>query len=728
MYVDVLLELKNKQTDQMYTYEVPENLRAKIATGKRVKVTFNNRPLEGFILRVKNEYPENIKILPIKDVVDEEIVLNEELIKIGEFIKEECLCSLSSAYATMLPKALKASDKTNITKKYETYLELKGTYEEAIELCTNASQKEIITYIEANEPAYKKEAKQISASSLSTLLKKKIIEEVQEEIYRLEEINVLEDQKKELNKEQKEVYNAIISKQNTHQKFLLHGVTGSGKTEIYMQVIEKIIEEGKTAIVLVPEISLTPQFVYHFKARFGGNVAVLHSGLSDGERFDEWRKIVREEVSIVIGARSAIFAPLKNLGMIIVDEEHSESYKQENNPRYNAIDVSEYRAEYNQIPIVLGSATPTLERMAKSSKNLYTLLTLKNRVNQSPLPICTIVDMASEIKKGNFFLSERLQVEMESALSRNEQIILLLNRRGYATTITCGNCGFTYKCPHCDISLTYHKTKNNLRCHYCGYTIFKTDTCPKCKTQLDFFGYGTEKIESYLNKEFPEIRVLRMDTDTTRRKNSYQKMMEQFKNHEYDCLLGTQMISKGLDFPKVSVVGIINADTTLNIPDFRSGERTFDLLYQAAGRAGRSDTLGNVVIQTFNKDNFILKCVAEQDYEKFYNYEMNIRKKLKYSPYYYLVSLKVTSKDYELASKEAGKVANYLKKNISETSIVLGPTTSNVFKVNNIYRFQIIIKYRFDNKLINALKELDKLFVLNNKVNLEIDKNPTQLG
>ncbi len=727
MFIDVLIELKNKQTDQTYTYEVPKPLQEKVAIGKRVKVSFNNRSLEGFILNIKKTQPENMKILPIKEVVDEEVVLNEELIEIGKYIKKECLCTLSSAYATMLPKALKASDKTKINKKFQVYLELEKTYEETIPLCTNDKQKEIVAFVAGTANCLKKEANLISSSSVNTLLKKGMLKEVQEEMYRLKEMNVVSDVKKELNYEQKKVFNAITSKLDQFKKFLLWGVTGSGKTEIYMQVIERVLKKGKTAIVLVPEISLTPQFVFQFKSRFKNIVAVLHSGLSDGERYDEWRKITRSEVKIVIGARSAIFASLKNLGIIIVDEEHSESYKQENNPRYNAIDVAEFRAEYNKIPIVLGSATPTLERMAKASKNLYELLPLKHRVNEKPLPTCTIVDMAPEIKKGNAFLSERLKVEIESAISRNEQIILLLNRRGYATTITCSSCGFTYKCPNCDITLTYHKTKNNLRCHYCGYTIFKNDKCPKCQTDLNFYGYGTEKVEAYLKEEFDDIRVLRMDTDTTRGKNSYEKMIEEFKNQKYDILLGTQMISKGLDFPNVSVVGIINADTTLNIPDFRSGERTFDLLYQAAGRAGRGNTLGNVIIQTFNKDNFILKCVAEQDYEKFYQYEMNIRKKLKYSPYYYLVSLKVTSKDYELCGHEAKKVANYLKKHLSSESIILGPTTSNVFKVNNIYRFQIIIKYRFDKSLTSTLEDLDKLFRINNKVNLEIDKNPVKI-
>lgn len=727
MYIDVLLELKTKQIADTYTYKVPEHLISSISVGKRVNVPFGRQILEGFILNIKDACPEDIKVVEINSVVDEEIILNKELIAVGNFIKENTLCSLSAAYQTMLPKALKASSKTQINKKFQSFLELNCSFEEAITRCKNKTQEEIVSIIESSGTLEKKEANEISTSAVKTLLKNGVIKEVKEEVYRLAK-KVLEcDKKKNLNKEQQNAVNEVINHLDEHIKYLLHGVTGSGKTEVYMQIIDKVLKLEKNAIVLVPEISLTPQFVYNFKARFGDEIAVLHSGLSDGEKYDEWRKIAREEVRIVIGARSAIFAPIKNLGIIIVDEEHSESYKQENSPKYNAIDVAEFRASYNNIPIILGSATPTLERMAKSTKDLYKLIKLENRVNAAPLPNCCIIDMADEIKKGNYLISERLQVEIESAISRGEQIILLLNRRGFSTTITCSSCGFTHKCPNCDITLTYHKTKNNLRCHYCGYTIFKSDECPKCHENLNFYGYGTEKLESEINKLYPDLKVLRMDTDTTKNKNGHEKIIEKFRNHEYDILLGTQMISKGLDFPLVSVVGIINADTTLNIPDFRSGERTFDLLYQAAGRAGRSGTIGTVVIQTFNKDNFILKCVAEQDYEKFYNYEMNIRRKLKYPPYYYLVSLKVTSRDYELCSQEAKKTAAYLRKNISETSIVLGPTTSNVFKVNNIYRFQIIIKYRFDKKLMDVLKELDNIYLLNKKVNIEIDINPTKI-
>ncbi len=726
MYIDVLLELKNKHTDQTYTYIVPKNLVKQIAVGKRVKVPFNKRVLEGFILKINSRPKDDIKVLEIIDIVDEEIVLNEELIKIGEFIRESTLCSMSSSIQVMLPKALKASIKTNINKKYQINLVLNMAYDKALSLCSSKKQKEIIDLI-SDGSALKKEASLISLSSVNTLLKKQIIREEEEEVYRLKEINVLDKQKKVLNEEQLKVFKEITSNLGKFQKYLLYGVTGSGKTEVYMQVIEEVIKNNQTAIVLVPEISLTPQFVFNFKARFGGNVALLHSGLSDGERFDEWRKIVREEAKIVVGARSAVFAPLKNLGIIIIDEEHSDSYKQENSPKYNAIDVAEFRAELNNIPVILGSATPTLEKMARAGKNIYKLLKLEKRVNNASLPNCIIVDMAEEIKKGNYLFSERLMVEIESAISREEQIILLLNRRGFSTTITCGNCGFTYKCPNCDITLTYHKSKDNLRCHYCGYTIFKKNKCPKCQEDLNFYGYGTEKVEEEIKKLYPNLKVLRMDADTTNKKNGHEKIIEKFKNHEYDILVGTQMISKGLDFPLVSVVGIINADTTLNIPDFRSGEKTFALLYQAAGRAGRSNTVGNVVIQTFNKDNFVLKCAAEQNYEKFYNYEMNIRKKLKYPPYYYLVSLKVMSKDYELCSKEAIKVVSYLRRNIDEKSLVLGPTTANVFKVNNVYRFGIIIKYRFDDKLVKVLNDLDKMFVLNNKVNLEIDMSPLNI-
>ncbi len=727
MYIDVLLELKNKNIDQTFTYKVPDNLKKEIMIGKRVKVPFNKRILEGFILNIKDTYEGNFNILEIEQVVDEEVILTQELLDMAYFIKESTLSSLSSAIAIMLPKGLKASNKTNINKKYQVFLKLNYPYLDCLAKCQNEMQKKIIIYINEEVVAFKKEANLISSSAVKTLIKKDIISEEKSEEYRLKNKEIKKEEKKVLTKDQQQVYEQIIASLDKHQKFLLHGVTGSGKTEVYMQVIEKVLEKNASALVLVPEISLTPQFVNNFASRFGSLIAVLHSGLSDGEKYDEWRKIKRNEAKVVIGTRSSIFAPLVNLGIIIIDEEHSDSYKQEAMPRYNAIDVAEYRSEKLNIPLVLGSATPSLEKRARASKNLYTYLTLPKRVNQRPLPTSTIVDMTKEIKKGNFILSEKLKLEIESAVSRQEQVILFLNRRGYSTTISCSSCGFTYKCPHCEITLTYHKLKNTLRCHYCGYTIFKPDKCPNCHDELNYYGMGTEKLEAVLQKEYPDLKILRMDADTTKNKNGYEKIFEKFKNHEYDILVGTQMVSKGLDFANVSVVGIINADATLNIPDFRSGERTFDLLDQTSGRAGRKDTLGNVIIQTFNPDNYILKCVANHDYDKFYNYEMNIRRKLKYPPFYYLVSLKILAKDYEEAKEEATKVANYLHKKLDKTSIILGPTTSNMFKINNIYRFQVIIKYRFDNYLKDTLKELDKIYLLNKKVRLEIDLNPLNI-
>ena len=519
-----------------------------------------------------------------------------------------------------------------------------------------------------------------------------------------------------------------IKNTNNFTTFLIEGVTGSGKTEVYLNLIEDTIKNGKTAILLVPEISLTMQIVDRFYDWFGSSVAIFHSALSNGEKYDEYLKILRNEVSVVVGTRSAIFTPLKNIGLIIIDEEHSDTYKQDNMPRYNAIDVAKKRCEYHNVPLVLGSATPTLETRARAIKGIYKHLFLNKRAGESLLPTVKIVDMTPEIKKRNFIFSEELINEIKNKLKLKEQIIILLNRRGYSTIINCSNCGYTYKCPNCDITLTYHKSTNNLRCHYCGYSCQKNEMCPNCKEDgLNYLGMGTEKVELELKKIFSEAKIIRMDQDTTSRKGTHEKIINDFKNRDYDILLGTQMISKGLDFPYVTLVGILNADTSLNIPDFRSNEKTFALLYQASGRAGRSNLKGKVIIQTFNPDNFVLKCVKNNDFNSFYNYEMNIRKILKYSPYYYLVSIKVISNDYNVALENANKITKYLKGNIDDTSIILGPTTANLFKFNNMYRFQIVIKYRFDNKLMNVLKYIDNIYINDNKTNIEIDIDPLHI-
>ena len=728
MYTDVLVELKSKNIAKTFTYKVNDKDRNDIEIGKRVLVPFGRQELEGFVLNIKNNCDDDYEVKEIIRVIDENPVLNKELLELGKFLSEFTLCSLISAYECMLPTALKAKNGTSINKKNIKYLVLNIPFEEGLTKCKNKSQIEILNAINSADKLLKSEGVSISSSSVNTLIKNEIIKEVLEETYRYNKKVEVKTNKNKLTEEQQKAYDSIISSLDKNKTFLLHGVTGSGKTEVYMQVIDEVVKSNKEAIMLVPEISLTPQFVEKFISRFGEKVAILHSGLSNGEKYDEWRKIERKEVSIVIGTRSAIFAPFTNIGIIIIDEEHSDTYKQDNVPRYNAKDIADYRAKYYNCPLILGSATPDLINLAKARKGIYTLLEMKNRVGESTLPKCFIVDMADEMKKRNTIISEMLKEKIKDRLEKKEQIILLLNRRGHSTTVSCRECGYTFKCPHCDITLTYNKSSNILRCHYCGYATYKLEKCPNCNNDdLTFLGLGTERLEKEINKMFEDARVVRMDMDTTQRKGTHEKIIKDFSEYKYDILLGTQMISKGLDFPKVSLVGIINADTTLNIPDYKANQKTFELLYQTSGRAGRSDIKGEVVIQTFNPENYTLKCVVNNDFESFYNYEMDIRRKLKYPPYYYLAAIKVASKYYDEASKEAIKVANYLKQNLCSETIILGPSTAAVFKFNNIYRFQIIIKYRFDDKLISTLEELQDIFNTNNKVNLEIDLSPNRI-
>ncbi len=718
MYVEVLVEIKNKHLDRTFTYSVPKELESEVDLGKRVSVPFGKQSLEGYLMGIVKK--PDFETKEIESILDEEPVLNKEMMELGNSVKDMTLSSLSSCYAAMLPKALKASKKIQMKKKMVSFLKLCFPIEEIESLCTE-TQKKILHLFESKDIVYKKEANKVSASALKTMLKKGWLEELESEIYRYQKGEVEKKERKKLFKEQQIAYETIQKSLNQSGTFLLHGVTGSGKTEIYLELISDVIKLHKTALVLVPEISLTPQLVHRFSECFD-RIAVLHSKLSDGERYDEWRKIIRKEVDIVIGARSAIFAPLENLGIIILDEEHSESYKQESTPKYHAREIAKIRSATHHCPLVLGSATPTLESMARAQKKVYTYVPLTKRALDLEMPEVTLVDMEEEIKARHPILSRELECKIIEKLNKKEQILLLLNRRGHSTTITCSNCGFTYRCPYCDITLTYHKSSNQLRCHYCGYTIYKSDTCPKCKEEsLNFYGLGTEKLEDYLEEVFPTAKVIRMDKDSTTSKGAYEKIIEEFEEKKYDILLGTQMISKGLDFENVSLVGILNADQTLNIPDYRSNERTFDLLCQASGRSGRNKKKGEVIIQTFMKDSYILQCVKNHNYINFYKYEMNIRKTLKYPPFYYLVTVTIKSKNYENASKESQKVKNFLTHHIEPSSILLGPTTANMFLVNQVYHFEINIKYRFDNQLKNALKELDEIYLSNTLVSIDID-------
>ena len=718
MIAKVLVEINNINVDKTFDYIVPFEYIENIKIGMRVKVPFASRELEGFVLDLVNSTDDNYELKEIISIVDTEPILNNELLHLGKFMSKKYFSTLISCYQTMLPKALKAQNKTTINKKMIKY----------VELCSNSfpklkpNQEKIVEYLRINGKVKKEEVNKISVSGVNTLIKNGIIIESLIEEYRLvtKDINK-EKEAFKLTVEQQEAKNKILS-QTQSSVFLLHGVTGSGKTVVYMEIVEEMLNRGKDSIFLVPEISLTPQMVYHFKSRFGDEVAVLHSRLSEGEKYDEYRKIVEGKVHIVVGARSAVFAPFKNLGAIIIDEEHTTSYKQDNNPKYSAIEIAIERAKNNNAIVILGSATPSLETYARSIKGLYTLVELKHRVNTNNLPLVEIVDMSKEKHRGSIF-SSRLITEVNKRLEEHEQIILLLNRRGYSSFITCSNCGYTAKCPHCDITLTYHKTSNTLRCHYCGYADKMNDICPSCgEKAIKTLGTGTEKVEEEIKKVF-NARVVRMDLDTTSKKGSHEKIITAFKNHEYDILLGTQMIAKGLDFSNVTLVGVINADTSLMIPNYRSNEYTFQLLMQTAGRSGRGEKNGSVIIQTFNPEHYAITLASKHDYIDFFKQEMEVRRKLSYPPYYYLIYIKVIGKDYNKISIESNKIASILTRELKNSKI-LGPTTCSVFKLNGLFRFGIIIKYKKEEKMEEVLQSLVNHYKGNQTVKVDIDVNP----
>ena len=726
MYVSVLTQIGAKAVDQTFFYHVPKLLENNIKIGVRVRIPFGNMILDGFVLGISdNSSYNNSKIKDIINVIDEEPVLNKEMLLLGKYMSDNLLASLSSCYQVMLPKALKAEVKSNIKIKYDRYLHRIKSIEEIdryIDNCKYESQINLLCKLKEGDILITK-----MSSSINTIIKYGFASIIYEECKRYKYDGISNYKRVNLTDKQRLVSDTIISSFGKSDTFLLYGVTGSGKTEVYMDVIEKAINNGKSAIMLVPEIGLTPQIVGKFISRFGNVISVLHSKLSDSERYDEYRKITNGESKIVIGTRSAIFVPFTNIGVIIIDEEHTSSYKQDNNPRYSAINVAEWRSKYHNCPLVLGSATPSLESFAKAGNHVYKLLSLTERAGGSVLPIVNIIDMKEEVKKGNFILSDMLKNKISEVLSKGEQAIILLNRRGYSSTISCKECGYVYKCPNCDITYTYHKSSNNLKCHYCGYSMVLPNKCSICGSDnLKDYGLGTEKLEETLNSLY-KARIVRMDVDTTSKKGQHQKIIDDFGEHKYDILIGTQMIAKGLDFPLVTLVGVVSIDSSLTSPDYRASENTFQLLSQVSGRAGRSENKGEVIVQTFNPDHYAITLAKNHDYIDFYKEEMKVRKMLKYSPYYYMVLVSITSKDYELGFKEANKIGSYIRNNISSDSIVLGPTMANMFKVNNIYHYQIIIKYRKDDSLMKVLKFIIDMQVKNNKIDVSIDFNPSRI-
>ncbi|MCY8152340.1 primosomal protein N' [Bacillus paralicheniformis] len=572
-----------------------------------------------------------------------------------------------------------------------------------------------------------------SSASVKALIDKGLLKESEEEVYRdpYQDRMFKKTEPLPLTEEQAQAYEAIAEaiEDKRHDVFLLHGVTGSGKTEVYLQSIEKVLEAGKEAIVLVPEISLTPQMVNRFKGRFGSQVAVLHSGLSTGEKYDEWRKIHRKEVRLVVGARSAIFAPFENLGMIIIDEEHETSYKQEEMPRYHAKEAAIQRAEYHRCPVVLGSATPTLESFARAKKGVYKLLSLKHRVNHQVMPDVSLVDMREELRSGNrSMFSKDLMAGLEETLEKGEQAVLFLNKRGYSSFVMCRDCGYVIQCPHCEISLTYHRYGQRLKCHYCGYETGMPSSCPECGSEhIRYFGTGTQRVEEELTKVLPAARVIRMDVDTTSRKGAHEKLLTSFGKGEADILLGTQMIAKGLDFENVTLVGVLSADTMLHIPDFRAAEKTFQLMTQVSGRAGRHEKPGKVIIQTYTPSHYSIQLTKTHDYETFFRQEMLHRREQAYPPYYYLALVSVSHEEVTKAALVTEKIANYLKKNISSEAKILGPVASPIARIKDRYRYQCVIKYKQENQLTSLFKNIMdhyKRDIEQKQLMISIDMNP----
>lgn len=780
----VIVDVPTMQTDQPFTYLVPENLNEQLAVGMRVEVPFGNgnRHVQGFVLAIEPMAATvldetNVQLKELVAVLDLKPVLNTEMLALADYMKEKTFAFKITCLQTMLPSVMRADyqkyiyltdelseelqdqlfygleeiswdqaqergllpqlmalrkqqkvdiryevttrNKVKMVRFIQAAKEFEQLEEIRLGLRKGAKKKEQILYylqrLGTEKVTAVKEMKELGFSTalLNEAAKNGWLTFIEKEAYRdpfanqtFEKTTALS-----LNAEQQVAVETILQsvQEQQSQTYLLEGITGSGKTEVYLQVIAEVLNQGKTAIMLVPEISLTPQMVQRFKSRFGEHVAVMHSGLSQGEKYDEWRKIERGEAEVVVGARSAIFAPIENIGVIIVDEEHEASYKQEETPRYHARDLAIWRSEYHHCPVVLGSATPSLESRARAQKNVYQRLRLTQRANQAAtLPTIDVVDMRQEVENGNVSsFSMSLQEKLQERLEKNEQSVLLLNRRGYSSFVMCRDCGYVLPCPNCDISLTLHMDSKTMKCHYCGHEERIPYRCPNCgQDKIRYYGTGTQKVEEELQTLLPDSRILRMDVDTTRRKGAHEKILRTFGEGQADILLGTQMIAKGLDFPNVTLVGVLNADTALNLPDFRSSERTFQLLTQVSGRAGRAEKPGEVIIQSFNPEHYAIQLAKAQDYEDFYTKEMYIRHRGDYPPYYFTVQITASHPEENEAAKQMFQIATKLKQGLSPQAILLGPTPNAIMRVNNRYFYQVIIKYKQEPMLQPLLKEI----------------------
>lgn len=730
LYAEVIINSEALEIDRPFTYKVPEEFNNEIKIGQIVKVPFGkgNKTSEGFILNLKNDDNIKFKTKNIAAILVKDPVIDEDDINLIEFLREKTLCKYIDAFRLLIPvgimKGAKAKKKKVIVLKNEDLSNIKNP----------DGYKKIVEFFKTNSGKYTKSElineHSISQYKLNKLIENEVLSIEEESVFRYNDRVYNKDSAKILTIEQENIIREYINSDDT--MFLLKGVTGSGKTEVYMKLVERVLLEGKSAIILVPEIALTPQMIERFKGRFGVNVALFHSKLSDGERFDEWFRVKEGKAKVIVGARSAIFLPAKNLGLIIIDEEHENTYKSEQNPKYQTKEVAEYLSELKGCKVILGSATPSIETYYRALTGEMKLLELNSRVDNKPMPPMKVIDMRNELKGGNKSLfSRELFIAIQERLKRKEQIILFLNRRGFSTFVSCRSCGYVFKCDECDISMTYHKN-GLLICHYCGKTKREPRECPKCHSKyVKFFGAGTQRVEEEVKKYFNNVRILRMDVDTTRDKHSYERIYNTFKNGEADILIGTQMVSKGLDFKNVTLVGILAADMSINIPDYRAAERTFQIITQVAGRAGRGDKQGEVLIQTYTPQHYSLQYAVNYDYEGFYEKEFTVRAMMKYPPFGKLLLINGTSKKEELLKNFMHKITMMIKP-LVESCLdieILGPIPCMISKVKENYRWQIVIKGEFDSYFSKNIKEIlyDENKNVYNDIRISMDINPNNL-
>lgn len=729
MYAEIIINSDALEVDRLFTYKVPEEFQCGISAGHRVMVPFGmgNKKVEGFVYTLTTE---DIKLTyRVKNIVklcDDNPILTIDNLKLVDFLRKKYLCRYIDAIRLMIPAGIMKGS-TNKKKKVICINKSLDSIEETKENYIN-----LYNYISDNDGIFTKaditRDKKYSLYTLNKMIGEGFFKVEDKVVFRYNKRIYDEDKNKNLTLEQQDCLNTILN--GSELKYLIKGVTGSGKTEVYMNLVAETLNEGRSAIVLVPEISLTPQMIERFKGRFGEDVALFHSRLSDGERFDEWYRIKEGKARLVIGARSALFLPLKNLGLIIIDEEHENTYKSDQNPKYHTREVSEFLCELKKCRLVLGSATPSIETYYKAVNGDYKLIEMKNRVNGKQMPRMEIVDMREELKNRNLSLfSRKLYNAINDTLNEKKQIILFLNRRGYSTFISCRSCGYVFKCPECDVSMTYHNN-GYLICHYCGRAERVSKTCPKCASKyVKFFGAGTERVELEVKKYFPKARVLRMDVDTTRHKNSHELIYNSFKNGEADILVGTQMVSKGLDFKNVTLVGVLAADMSLNIPDYRSAERTYQIITQVAGRAGRGSDEGKVIVQSYTPEHYSLKYAQEEDYEGLFREEINLRRLMSNPPFGKILLINGSSKYEEKLKKFMNNLQENLKKLIIENLTMLGPVPCIITKLKENYRWQIIIKGNFNDEFSEKVK--DTLYQLNksvyNEIRVSIDINPNNM-